>query len=340
MYVLFDIKELKFLHVHSSPIVLGHLAWVEYPESSVWVEPIDGYRFLFNFSLKQLEQLYFNTIGAVTVGDYTVLQMLNVVRELVTRLQPTTATEAEARYQAEYANGHIRPKYGFQFQPGSYIPKTGKKPVQWLKTVPNVTEKQIALSQIKTSHFITTATCKPANEGLQYPRSQVIAPQIIPPWSSTIMANKKPNKPAPAETGTVQPAGETVETTAETAAKAKQAEDNKAAAAKIKADAKLQKAQEREVAKAKAKEAKAANKQPEQNGIRRPKPGTKTGQVWDLADGLSKDTGAPAARKAILEAGEKAGINKDTVMTQFSAWRKFYGISGRSESAPAEKAAA
>jgi membrane protein involved in colicin uptake len=131
--------------------------------------------------------------------------------------------------------------------------------------------------------------------------------------------------------------------TEQTTAAAPAADDKAAAAeakAKAKAEAKAKKDQERADKKAAkdkekadkkaAKEAeKAAAKQPEQNGIRRPKADTITGKVWAVFDELSQKAGAPATIGDSLKAA--AGTAEATVRTQYARWRKFHGISGRTE---------
>lgn len=47
----------------------------------------------------------------------------------------------------------------------------------------------------------------------------------------------------------------------------------------------------------------------------RPNPGTKTGQVWDIADSMKK-----ATRAEVLAECEKKGINKSTASTQYQRW--------------------
>jgi len=63
-----------------------------------------------------------------------------------------------------------------------------------------------------------------------------------------------------------------------------------------------------------------------QNGVTRPSPGTATGNVWQIADGISAANNRPALRAEVTEAGAAAGINPATVTTQFGQWRRFYGI--------------
>lgn len=85
----------------------------------------------------------------------------------------------------------------------------------------------------------------------------------------------------------------------------------------------------------------AAPKQPSQNGVTRPKAGTKTGRVWEIADQLSKSKGEPATRAEVLKAFEAEGGNSATGATQYGRWRKFHGL-GRTQkaAAPAEAPAA
>lgn len=97
--------------------------------------------------------------------------------------------------------------------------------------------------------------------------------------------------------------------------------DKKAAADKAKAD----KAQ----AAADAKAAKEANKMPEQNGVRRPKPDSLCGKAWAIMDQLSKDRGGPVPIAPLLEATNKAGLNEGNVRAEYARWRKFFNVSGR-----------
>jgi DNA polymerase III gamma/tau subunit len=104
------------------------------------------------------------------------------------------------------------------------------------------------------------------------------------------------------------------------AAKAK--EDKKAAAEKAKAD----KAQ----AAADAKAAKEANKQPEQNGVRRPKPDGACGKAWAHMDELTLARGGSTVPiAALLEATNAAGLNEGNVRAEYARWRKFNGVTGR-----------
>ena len=66
-----------------------------------------------------------------------------------------------------------------------------------------------------------------------------------------------------------------------------------------------------------------------QNGITRPKAGTKTGTVWEIADTMSQKLGKPAGRKAVLDAATDVEINPATAATQYGRWRKYNGLAGR-----------
>lgn len=54
-------------------------------------------------------------------------------------------------------------------------------------------------------------------------------------------------------------------------------------------------------------------------GISRPKEGTKTGRIWEIADSI----GAEATREQVLAVAAEEGINPATASTQFGRWKKF-----------------
>lgn len=70
------------------------------------------------------------------------------------------------------------------------------------------------------------------------------------------------------------------------------------------------------------------------NGVTRPAAGTKTGKVWEIADGISATLKTPAPRKDVLKAAQenKAAdgtpdpINDATAATQYGRWRKYHGL--------------
>ena len=91
-------------------------------------------------------------------------------------------------------------------------------------------------------------------------------------------------------------------------------------------EAKAEAAEEAKKAKAAERE---ASRMPEQNGIRRPKPATKCGQVWQLADELSAKFGQPTPVKDLLVAVVAAGLNEGNAKAEYARWRKFNGVTGR-----------
>ena len=102
--------------------------------------------------------------------------------------------------------------------------------------------------------------------------------------------------------------------------------------AQEKADREAKKAAEKaakEQAKLDAKAAREANRQPEQNGIRRPGPDGLCGRVWGLADELSASLGQPVPIANLLEAGEAQGLNPRNIRTEYARWKKFHGLTGR-----------
>lgn len=54
----------------------------------------------------------------------------------------------------------------------------------------------------------------------------------------------------------------------------------------------------------------------------RPTHGTLTGNVWDIADRISREAGRCAARNEVIDAVVRAGGNANTASTQYSEWRK------------------
>ena len=53
----------------------------------------------------------------------------------------------------------------------------------------------------------------------------------------------------------------------------------------------------------------------------RPRPGTITGRVWEVADRILKETKS-VSREAVIRECMQQGININTASTQFSYWRK------------------
>ena len=65
----------------------------------------------------------------------------------------------------------------------------------------------------------------------------------------------------------------------------------------------------------------------EQNGIKRPKPGTLCGKAWDIFDKVTKKhRGNPATIAESLEISKEAGLNEGNVRAEFGRWRKFSGF--------------
>lgn len=69
--------------------------------------------------------------------------------------------------------------------------------------------------------------------------------------------------------------------------------------------------------------------QPEQNGIRRPKPDTLCGKAWAIFDSVSAKNGAPASIGEAMELAKDDGQNEANVRAEYARWRKFHGITGR-----------
>jgi hypothetical protein len=67
---------------------------------------------------------------------------------------------------------------------------------------------------------------------------------------------------------------------------------------------------------------KPAVKKDQKNGITRPKEGTTTRKVWDIADRLKE-------RAPVLAECAKRKINAATATTQFGKWREYNGLKGK-----------
>jgi hypothetical protein len=140
-------------------------------------------------------------------------------------------------------------------------------------------------------------------------------------------------------------------------AKAAEKAAAKAAADAVKAEAKAKKDAEKaaavaakeaitaaKVAEKAAKEAEKAAKKtamPEQNGVKRPKPGGVCAAVWDIADAISADLKQPAPIANVLEAAKAKNLDETTTRVQYARWKKFFGLQGRiaAPTAPAGAAA-
>lgn len=110
---------------------------------------------------------------------------------------------------------------------------------------------------------------------------------------------------------------------AEEKAKAKEAEKaEREAAKKAKAEEKAKEAEER-------KAAREASKMPEQNGVRRPKPETKCGKVWQLIETIGQQMGQVPPIAYVMQYGQQQGFDDNTLKTQYARWKKFNGHEGR-----------
>lgn len=67
--------------------------------------------------------------------------------------------------------------------------------------------------------------------------------------------------------------------------------------------------------------AEASKEIPEDNEPNRPRTGTITGRVWEIADKIFNESGE-IGRDAVIKACMLEGINFNTANTQFSYWKK------------------
>ena len=112
-------------------------------------------------------------------------------------------------------------------------------------------------------------------------------------------------------------------------AKVEEAEAKRAAKEAAKAEREAQR-EAKKAEKEAAKLARVTDREPEQNGMRRPKPGTKTRAIWDLCDQLSTELQRPVAIAELRDAVPE-GTNENMMRSQYAYWRKFFGITGRVE---------
>lgn len=56
----------------------------------------------------------------------------------------------------------------------------------------------------------------------------------------------------------------------------------------------------------------------------RPRPGTKTGRVWEVADEITRERGRRASRREVLDRIEAEEGNRDTANTQYQHWKSSY----------------
>ncbi|MDE0349607.1 MAG: hypothetical protein OXM56_07865, partial [Gammaproteobacteria bacterium] len=56
----------------------------------------------------------------------------------------------------------------------------------------------------------------------------------------------------------------------------------------------------------------------------RPRPGTKTGRVWEVADEITKESGRRASRREVVDRIEAEEGNPATATTQYQRWKSSY----------------
>lgn len=140
------------------------------------------------------------------------------------------------------------------------------------------------------------------------------------------MAAKKKDPASPVPALATAPATAATPETAAPPAAAKPTKEEKAAARAVKTE---QAAADKAKAKDAAKAAKEANRQPMQNGVRRPGPNGLCGRGWAIMDQISQAKGAPAAAKEVKAATDAAGLHWGNIVGEYAKWRKFHGLTGR-----------
>ena len=56
----------------------------------------------------------------------------------------------------------------------------------------------------------------------------------------------------------------------------------------------------------------------------RPRPGTRTGRVWEVADEITRETGRRASRREVVERILTESGNRGTASTQYQHWKTSY----------------
>ena len=58
----------------------------------------------------------------------------------------------------------------------------------------------------------------------------------------------------------------------------------------------------------------------------RPRLGTKTGRVWEIADEITREKGRPAKRREVIERFTTENGNANTANTQYQYWKDWYEL--------------
>lgn len=58
----------------------------------------------------------------------------------------------------------------------------------------------------------------------------------------------------------------------------------------------------------------------------RPRPGTKTGRVWEIADEITREKDRPAKRREVIERFTAEHGNANTANTQYQYWRAWHKL--------------
>ena len=68
----------------------------------------------------------------------------------------------------------------------------------------------------------------------------------------------------------------------------------------------------------------------------RPRAGTRTGRVWEVADEITRDSGRPASRREVVERIAAENGNPATANTQYQHWKTSYEASAGQPPPPCE----
>lgn len=78
----------------------------------------------------------------------------------------------------------------------------------------------------------------------------------------------------------------------------------------------------------------AASERVIRNGVKQPLPTSKAFKIWELANKLSETAKRPVTLDELVGVGLQQGLNVNSMMGEYTLWRKFYGITGRTVDIP------
>lgn len=297
MYILFDTTNGRALARHKSYRALCALHYIQFANVDALILGVGANRVYSALSEDQLTNaLHYAAVQVDPAAEYS--DKVKALRETLEAapwlLLPFTLEELEAQAFT------IDPS---ESRPMAFVP--GASAPQLLDTW--TSEPQVNRKRVDSAFWVNFAAGEPSGQS-----ARVALPE--PSAGATVPKRKLP--PISQQEDNTMASTKPAKTAAKKVAPAKKTAPAKKAAA--------------------AKKAAPANKavgpaQEEKNGVKRPKPGGNTAQVWDACDALKTKLGTAPTFKQVDEYIEKknADIPTATRRSNYAVWRKFHGISGR-----------